>query len=191
MPPHVHPRSSTSIVSARTSTLEGVGDGLRHSVERPANVAVGSFSTGTSPAVVPAMSARPRNRTQNQSISAYLDGSLQVDGAARYVIQEPKLSLESCATKRRPAVVISPRLPHRDGLCTVIPMSGAPGDHEVQYGFGLRSIRPFRSHSATSLHGQRVTCWPRSLLIDWTCSELSGINPENGSIYTPKYRTKT
>src|SRR2546423_10309709 len=95
------------------------------------------------------MSARPRNRTQNQSISAYLDGSLQVDGAARYVIQEPKLSLESCATKRRPAVVISPRLPHRDGLCTVIPMSGAPADYEVQHGFGWSSIRLFRSHSAT------------------------------------------
>ena len=28
-------------------------------------------------------------------------------------------------------------------------MSGAPGDHEVRYGFGWSSIRLFRSHSAT------------------------------------------
>jgi mRNA interferase MazF len=35
--------------------------------------------------------------------------------------------------KRRPAVVISPRLPHRDGLCTVVPLSGSPPAHEVAY----------------------------------------------------------
>jgi mRNA interferase MazF len=35
--------------------------------------------------------------------------------------------------KRRPAVVISPRLPHRDRLCTVVPISSEPGDHDVQY----------------------------------------------------------
>jgi uncharacterized protein YifN (PemK superfamily) len=35
--------------------------------------------------------------------------------------------------KARPAVVISPRLPHRDGLCTVVPISGEPGSHEVSY----------------------------------------------------------
>jgi uncharacterized protein YifN (PemK superfamily) len=35
--------------------------------------------------------------------------------------------------KRRPAIVISPRLRHRDGLCTVVPISGEPGDHEEDY----------------------------------------------------------
>lgn len=35
--------------------------------------------------------------------------------------------------KARPAIIISPRLPHRDGLCTVVPISGEPGDHEVDY----------------------------------------------------------
>jgi uncharacterized protein YifN (PemK superfamily) len=35
--------------------------------------------------------------------------------------------------KRRPAIVISPRLPHRDGLCTVVPISGDQPNHEVDY----------------------------------------------------------
>jgi mRNA interferase MazF len=35
--------------------------------------------------------------------------------------------------KRRPAVVISPRLPHRDGLCTVVPISADQPDHDVRY----------------------------------------------------------
>jgi mRNA-degrading endonuclease toxin of MazEF toxin-antitoxin module len=35
--------------------------------------------------------------------------------------------------KRRPAIVISPRLPHRDGLCTVVPVSSDRPDHEVDY----------------------------------------------------------
>jgi uncharacterized protein YifN (PemK superfamily) len=35
--------------------------------------------------------------------------------------------------KRRPAVVISPRLPHRDGLCTVVPISADQPDHDVDY----------------------------------------------------------
>ncbi len=35
--------------------------------------------------------------------------------------------------KRRPAVVISPRLPHRDGLCTVVPLSGSPPREAVAY----------------------------------------------------------
>jgi mRNA interferase MazF len=36
-------------------------------------------------------------------------------------------------TKRRPAIVISPRLPHRDGLCTVVPISSDEGDHRTDY----------------------------------------------------------
>jgi mRNA interferase MazF len=35
--------------------------------------------------------------------------------------------------KRRPAVVISPRLPHRDGLCTVIPLSQDEPEHLLDY----------------------------------------------------------
>jgi mRNA interferase MazF len=35
--------------------------------------------------------------------------------------------------KKRPAIVISPRLPHRDGLCTVVPIASDPGEREVDY----------------------------------------------------------
>jgi mRNA interferase MazF len=35
--------------------------------------------------------------------------------------------------KLRPAIVISPRLPHRDGLCTVVPLSTTPPDRELEY----------------------------------------------------------
>lgn len=35
--------------------------------------------------------------------------------------------------KARPAIVVSPRLPHRDGLCTVVPISGEPPEHDVPY----------------------------------------------------------
>jgi uncharacterized protein YifN (PemK superfamily) len=35
--------------------------------------------------------------------------------------------------KKRPAIVISPRLPHRDRLCTVVPISGEPNEHEADY----------------------------------------------------------
>jgi uncharacterized protein YifN (PemK superfamily) len=35
--------------------------------------------------------------------------------------------------KARPAVVISPRLPHRDGLCTVVPISTSAPEYDVEY----------------------------------------------------------
>ena len=35
--------------------------------------------------------------------------------------------------KRRPAIVISPRLPHRDGLCTVVPISGDAAANDLDY----------------------------------------------------------
>jgi uncharacterized protein YifN (PemK superfamily) len=35
--------------------------------------------------------------------------------------------------KRRPAVVISPRLSHRDGLCTVVPLSSTAPVRELPY----------------------------------------------------------
>jgi mRNA interferase MazF len=35
--------------------------------------------------------------------------------------------------KARPVIVVSPRLPHRDGLCTVVPLSGTPPARHVDY----------------------------------------------------------
>ena len=35
--------------------------------------------------------------------------------------------------KRRPVLVISPRLRHRRGLCTVVPLSTTPPDHPQAY----------------------------------------------------------
>jgi uncharacterized protein YifN (PemK superfamily) len=35
--------------------------------------------------------------------------------------------------KRRPAAVISPRLRFRDGLCTVVPISSEPNEHDADY----------------------------------------------------------
>jgi mRNA interferase MazF len=40
-------------------------------------------------------------------------------------------------TKARPAIVISPRLPHRDGLCTVVPISASPPGRDVAYAVRL------------------------------------------------------
>ena len=45
-------------------------------------------------------------------------------------------------TKRRPVVVISPRLPHRDGLCTVVPLSGSPPLRELPYQCRLNLAEP-------------------------------------------------
>lgn len=35
--------------------------------------------------------------------------------------------------KRRPAIVVSPRIPYRDRLCTVVPLSGTAPTHPVLY----------------------------------------------------------
>lgn len=35
--------------------------------------------------------------------------------------------------KRRPAIVVSPRLPHRDGLCAVVPLSTTAPDYALDY----------------------------------------------------------
>jgi mRNA interferase MazF len=35
--------------------------------------------------------------------------------------------------KPRPAIVISPRLPYREGLCTVVPISGSHSGKELDY----------------------------------------------------------
>lgn len=41
--------------------------------------------------------------------------------------------LEPEMIKRRPAVVVSPRLPYRDGLCSVVPLSGSEPAKPVPY----------------------------------------------------------
>jgi mRNA interferase MazF len=35
--------------------------------------------------------------------------------------------------KARPAIVVSPRLPHRDGLCAIVPLSTTPPSKPVNY----------------------------------------------------------
>lgn len=43
--------------------------------------------------------------------------------------------------KARPAVVISPRLPYRDGLCTVVPLSGTePPKDDLKYVVRLEGL---------------------------------------------------
>jgi len=44
--------------------------------------------------------------------------------------------------KRRPVVVISPRLPYRDGLCTVVPLSTTPPDRVTQYQCRIEPDQP-------------------------------------------------
>lgn len=45
-------------------------------------------------------------------------------------------------TKRRPAIVISPRLPHRDGLCAVVPLSGSEPKRDLPYVVRLDLLAP-------------------------------------------------
>ena len=44
--------------------------------------------------------------------------------------------------KRRPAIVVSPRLRHRDHLCTVVPLSSKPNIAVVEYVVELSFLRP-------------------------------------------------
>lgn len=44
--------------------------------------------------------------------------------------------------KARPAIVISPRLPHRDGLCTVVPISGSSSGRDLAYEIRLEFVPP-------------------------------------------------
>jgi len=44
--------------------------------------------------------------------------------------------------KRRRAVVISPRLPHRDRLCTVVPLSGSAPSHDLAYQCRIALVEP-------------------------------------------------
>jgi mRNA interferase MazF len=44
--------------------------------------------------------------------------------------------------KRRPAIVLSPRLPFRDGLCSVVPLSSSPPARLVEYLVQLTLPKP-------------------------------------------------
>lgn len=54
-------------------------------------------------------------------------------------------------TKRRPAVVISPRLPHRDNLCAVVPLSGSEPARPVLYVVRLELACPLPEPFAQSV----------------------------------------
>jgi uncharacterized protein YifN (PemK superfamily) len=44
--------------------------------------------------------------------------------------------------KRRPAIIVSPRLPHRDGLCTIVPLSGTAPERDVPYVVRVEFTQP-------------------------------------------------
>ncbi|MFZ1545622.1 MAG: type II toxin-antitoxin system PemK/MazF family toxin [Candidatus Nitrotoga sp.] len=54
--------------------------------------------------------------------------------------------------KRRPAVVISPRLRTRNGLCTVVPLSTTPPNDIAPYHFKLHVTPPLPSPNDAAFH---------------------------------------
>lgn len=44
--------------------------------------------------------------------------------------------------KKRPVIIMSPRLPHRDGLCAVVPLSGSAPGIDVPYVVRLEMSQP-------------------------------------------------
>src|SRR5688572_16212373 len=58
--------------------------------------------------------------------------------------------------KRRPVVVISPRLPHREQLCTVVPLSTTPPSRVVDYQCGLTLASPLPAPFGV------VRCWAKA-----------------------------
>ena len=61
--------------------------------------------------------------------------------------------------KRRPVIVISPRLRHRDHLCTVVPLSSKPSFAAVDYVVNWIFHGHFLRRSTIKLFGQNVICW--------------------------------
>ncbi|HEY8352194.1 MAG TPA: type II toxin-antitoxin system PemK/MazF family toxin [Sphingomonadales bacterium] len=45
-------------------------------------------------------------------------------------------------TKERPAIVVSPRLPHRDGLCAVVPLSQSPNNRPAAWDVRVELSEP-------------------------------------------------
>ena len=54
--------------------------------------------------------------------------------------------------KRRPVVVISPRLKNRSGLCTVVPLSTTEPEKVQSYHYKLHTIPPLPEPYASSSH---------------------------------------
>jgi uncharacterized protein YifN (PemK superfamily) len=71
--------------------------------------------------------------------------------AIRYAVPQRTLLLcdyglggfrEPEMVKRRPVLVVSPRLPHRDNLCAVVPISSTAPRHDVRYAVRLEFDDP-------------------------------------------------
>jgi uncharacterized protein YifN (PemK superfamily) len=93
--------------------------------------------------------------------------------------------------KARPVIVISPRLPHRDGLCTVIPLSGDPNNHPSKWDIRLEFDPPLPYPFIYSVAWANATCWLQLDLIDWICSIRNEISMANESTFTPRFPTVT
>src|SRR5262249_21592107 len=83
--------------------------------------------------------------------------------------------------KRRPAIVISPRLPHRHGLCTVVPISSVPGVYEVPYVVRLELKPPLPEPFSYAVVWAKCDMLATVRLNDWTCFTPPGINMERES----------
>jgi mRNA interferase MazF len=57
--------------------------------------------------------------------------------------------------KRRPAIVLSPRLPFRDGLCSVVPLSRTPPPRLVDYVVQLTLSKPLPAPF------EEAVCWAK------------------------------
>ena len=53
--------------------------------------------------------------------------------AGTLVICDFRGSIEPEIVKRRPVIVVTPRLPHRSHLCMIVPLSTTPPDHPQPY----------------------------------------------------------
>lgn len=60
--------------------------------------------------------------------------------------------------KVRPVVIISPRLPYRSGLVTIVPISLSPPRHEVPYNYKL-------SKNYNPLESDDLDCWAKCDLV--------------------------
>lgn len=84
--------------------------------------------------------------------------------------------------KRRPALVVSPRLRHRDGLCTVVPLSTTPPQRVVPHQCLIRlPYAPPEPFSA-------VDCWAKAdMLATVSYSRLNLFRDQRGPGGKRKY----
>src|ERR1051326_5865517 len=66
--------------------------------------------------------------------------------------------------KRRPVVVVSPRLPYRDSLCTVVPLSTSPPTRTVAYQCELTLSEPLPGR-----WGETTTMWAKADMLATVC----------------------